>query len=151
MYTLLVLSDSHGYEGTLSNVLMKATSLGKYDAVLHLGDGYYDLEPYEKLLPPIYQVGGNCDYGRGETSLFFRYFGVPIFMAHGHTFHVKQTLTMYQSTARSLKARIALYGHTHIQHLEENNDLMLLNPGAVMDGRFALLHIDGANVKATLY
>ena len=62
---VLVVSDSHGMIGRLGNILMAAEAEGPLDAVIHLGDGYCDLDEFaQNGLPPRYQVAGNCDLGR---------------------------------------------------------------------------------------
>ncbi len=85
---LLILSDSHGYAGELSSVLMKAESMGALDGVIHLGDGYRDLEPYMAYLPPVRRVAGNCDFVYDERELFTRQFGAPLLLSHWHAYHV---------------------------------------------------------------
>ena len=59
---IVVLSDSHGFTGRLSTVLTVAEQSGPIDAILHLGDGYYDLKDLGVDLPPVYHVAGNCDH-----------------------------------------------------------------------------------------
>jgi len=43
-------------------------------------------------------------------------------------------LTALAGAAKDAGARLALFGHTHIQHLEERGGITLLNPGTA--GRF---------------
>lgn len=148
---LLILSDSHGYTGELSNILMKAESMGALDGVIHLGDGYHDLEPYLEHLPPVLRVSGNCDFAWAEKVEFTRQFGAPLLLSHGHLYHVKAGYAEYAAYARSLKARAALFGHTHEPYLLDQDGLLLLNPGAAANGRFAILTIDQKGVRATLY
>ena len=57
-----------------------------------------------------------------------------IFMTHGHIYGVKRDLTALTGAAKDAGAQLALFGHTHIQHMEERDGLTLLNPGAA--GRF---------------
>ena len=60
--------------------------------------------------------------------------GVRIFVTHGHLYGVKRDLTALAGAAKDAGARLALFGHTHIQHLEERGGITLLNPGTA--GRF---------------
>ena len=39
------------------------------------------------------------------------------------------------------KCRAALYGHTHYHKMEWRNGILILNPGAVTDGKYAVLNI----------
>lgn len=148
---LLILSDSHGYAGELSNILMRAESMGPLDGVIHLGDGYRDLESYMDFLPPVVRVAGNCDFCWEEKELFTRQFSAPLLLTHGHTHGVKAGLAEYRLYARRLNARAALFGHTHTPYLSEEDGLLLLNPGAAANGRFALMTLSGNDAKATLY
>ena len=40
---VIVLSDSHGAVGRLNTILTVAEQGGPMDAIIHLGDGYWDL------------------------------------------------------------------------------------------------------------
>ena len=77
-----------------------------------------------------------------------------IFVTHGHLYGVKRDLTALAGAAKDAGARLALFGHTHIQHLEERGGITLLNPGTA--GRFghsgyAVVEIkDGAFSKISL-
>lgn len=147
-----VVSDSHGYEGRLSNVLMRLEEKGPLDALIHLGDGSRDLSRLDVPLPPIHQVAGNCDFFQSGTLAFPIFGGVKFLITHGHVQGVKQGLDGLLCLALENHVQAALYGHTHIQRCENRNGILLLNPGAVMDGHGALLEISrqGA-VNATLY
>ena len=83
----------------------------------------------------FYHVPGNCDFfTSAPPSLTISLDGVRIFLTHGHLFGVKSGLTRLTLEARRVGAQLALFGHTHIQHMEERDGLTLLNPGAA--GRF---------------
>ena len=147
MSRILVLSDSHGYTGALSNIMMHAESMGHFDAAVHLGDGFYDMEPYQTLFPHVFQVPGNCDWRntQEEPELLIRLFAAPFFMCHGHTAHVKYTYSELCEKARRRGAKIALFGHTHVPTLEAQEGLLLLNPGPACEGRFGVLEITDAH------
>ena len=138
-----VLSDSHGFLGRLSTVLMAMEAQGKpIDALLHLGDGYYDLADLETSLPPVYQVAGNCDHFRSDTMEVVTLSNARILLTHGHFQHVREGTDDLLSLAMGEKAQSALYGHTHHQKMEWRNGILLLNPGAVMDGKYAVLTVN---------
>ena len=50
---VIVLSDSHGSVGRLSTILTVAEQGGPIDAILHLGDGYWDLQDLGVDLQPV--------------------------------------------------------------------------------------------------
>ncbi|MBQ6257699.1 MAG: metallophosphoesterase family protein, partial [Clostridia bacterium] len=67
---VIVLSDSHGALGRMNTILTVAEQDGPTDAIIHLGDGYWDLQDLGVELPPVYQVAGNCDHFRNDTLGF---------------------------------------------------------------------------------
>ena len=136
-----VLSDSHGFTGRLSTILMVMEAGGPIDALIHLGDGYDDLRALEVPLPPVYQVAGNCDFFRSDTLDTVCLSGARLLLTHGHRQHVKEGLGDLMSLALRENVHAALIGHTHVQQCRWENGLLLLNPGAVTDGKFAVLTI----------
>ena len=87
---VIVVSDSHGATGRLSTILTVAEQAGPIDAIIHLGDGYYDLRDLEVDLPPVYQVAGNCDLFRSDTLDFVTLSNARILLTHGHYQHVRE-------------------------------------------------------------
>ena len=55
---------------------------------------------------------------------------------------MKQGLGPLLGRAREVGAALAIFGHTHIQTLEGHEGILLLNPGALRDGAFAIVEID---------
>ena len=137
-----VLSDSHGFTGRLSTILMVMEAGGPIDALIHLGDGYYDLRDLGVPLPPVYQVAGNCDHFRTDTMDTVRLAGARILLTHGHRQHVKEGMDGLMELAVRENVHAALFGHTHHQKMQWENGILLLNPGAVTDGKFAILNIN---------
>jgi len=139
---VIVLSDSHGALGRLNTILTVAEQDGPTDAIIHLGDGYWDLRELNFDLPPVHQVAGNCDHFCSDTLDFVTLSGAKILLTHGHYQHVQDSMDDLLELARQEKCHAALYGHTHIQKMEVRNGILILNPGAVKDGRFAVLNIN---------
>ncbi len=141
----LVLSDSHGFLGRLEGILMASEQYGPFDAVIHLGDGCRDLDRFREHLPPVIQVYGNCDalYTTPGTDpvRVEELGGVRTVLTHGHTLYVRSgTDGLYNRALRDGAAAV-LYGHTHRQKLEYRNGVLIMNPGAVEMGRWALLTV----------
>ena len=139
---IVVVSDSHGATGRLSTILMVAEQAGPIGAILHLGDGYWDLKDLEVDLPPVYQVAGNCDHFRSDTLNFVTLSNAKILLTHGHYQHIKEGTDDLLRLAIEEKCHAALYGHTHVQTMKWENGILLLNPGAAQDGRYAVLNIN---------
>ena len=147
---ILVLSDSHGYP--LNNLLMKAESLGRIDAVFHLGDGYRDMDGFLTEFPLLFRVGGNCDFFGGEREELVPLFGKRFFLTHGHAYHVKSTLSLLKSRTCEAEADCVLFGHTHAPHNEYDSGRLYLNPGAACDGRFSILRVEkNGDLYAEMY
>ena len=130
---ILVMSDSHSG----ISFMRRAANAVKPQAIVHLGDHFDDGETIAQEFPHIrvHQVPGNCDAWRmlryEPPVKCYDVCGVRLFMTHGHEHHVKQTLVRLLQDARSMGAKAALYGHTHVAdcHREEDG-LWVLNPGS---------------------
>ena len=149
-----VFSDSHGYAGNM----IAAIELEDPDLCFFLGDGERDIIKVGERFPdlPVYAVRGNCDFRtKLSSSLCCAAGGVTIFATHGHMSDVKYENGFDTLTSQALRAgaRIALFGHTHSQHLSENQGVMLLNPGSAGRGRhpgYAVLTIENGKYRADL-
>ena len=122
----LVLSDSHG---NVDN-MVRAVKLVKPQGIIHLGDGWRDVEELRELFPslPLEQVPGNCDFGRFEAL-------ERVLIAHGHTLGVKTGLLRAQYRALEMNADILLFGHTHVPLVDAASRPMMMNPGSIGDPR----------------
>ena len=137
-----VVSDSHDAVGRLGGLLMAMEAGGPLDAVIHLGDGYHDLDEYRAHLPAVYQVAGNCDWMHCDTEDLLVLSGARILITHGHSYQVRLGLDSLLGQAIEDRAQAALYGHTHVPRCEWRNGILLLNPGAAQDGRYAIRTIN---------
>lgn len=135
----LVFSDSHGRVSPMVN----AVELYRPDVVFHLGDVARDGENLRLACPELtlYQVLGNCDWGRDDypTEGVARLAGKTVLYFHGHTAGVKSGVGQAVDKARAMGADILLFGHTHRPLHARYDGLLAVNPGAIQDGRCALL------------
>lgn len=134
---ILVVSDTHGRWGALYNVIQAHPDA---KVVIHLGDGYADLERIRPSFPDRVMVGvaGNCDIMaasgvRGSDLINIE--GVDIFFTHGHNYRVKSGLTLLEQAARSRGAKICLYGHTHTPDNDVRGGIYIMNPGSIGEPR----------------
>ena len=153
---VVVVADTHiprrakGLPGGLTPQLESA------DLILHAGDllvedVLYELEHYA----PVRAVKGNVDGWdvRLPETLEFEIGGVPVAMVHdsgpkkGRRDRMKQWFPV---------ARVVVFGHSHMPLLEDEDGLMLLNPGSPTERRrapehtFALLRVEGGEVGAEI-
>ena len=138
MFRLGVVSDSHGARAMMELVCPRLKGL---DAVAHLGDGMGDARRVGELTSlPVYAVSGNCDllmeYPEEITHVFS---GVKVLMTHGNLLKVKHSLLRLALRAEEVGAGLALFGHTHEAMAEWNRGVLLVNPGALMNGRYAII------------
>ena len=129
---ILVISDTHR---RIANAVMLIERLNP-DYIYHLGDLCEDCHELESLYPRkvIVAVKGNNDFFDKSypSERCFEIDGKKIFMCHGHKYNVKTSLMALLYKAKELGADIALYGHTHIAHLEEADGVTLMNPGSIL-------------------
>lgn len=134
---VLVVSDSHGRNDLLRKAIGQEAPI---DMLIHAGDIEGDLD---RILGPkreysIHAVCGNMDWGGGlEIAEAFDMGGHKVFLTHGHHYGVHFTMAELRKAAESCGAEVAIFGHTHMPFLEEQNDILLLNPGSVAKPRQA--------------
>lgn len=144
-----VMSDSHGSQ---SNVVSAAWEMKDCAQIIHLGDHSGDAEALQGMTKAtVRAVAGNCDwFTYAPTEEIFDVEGVHVFAAHGHREGVKNGMLHLSLKAQSLGATLVLFGHTHVPCLTEEDGIVFLNPGALRDGRYAIVEIDGKSIKAFL-
>lgn len=148
---ILVMSDSHGWSNLLFDIIDRHNEVRD---VFFLGDGLRDIEDVKYAFGDknFYTVAGNCDFVFAESEGLTELGGKRIFFTHGHMYSVKaqQGFDSLRARADDLKAHIALFGHTHNPFYGFHNGLYLLNPGAVRDGKYALIDINDGKVFPAL-
>lgn len=149
---LLIVSDSHGrWDG-----VQKAVEREVPDAWVHLGDGWRDAERVQEQYPtlPLEQVPGNCDLGRWESAERLCFFGGhPVFLCHGHTLGVKQSLLRASMAAREHGAELLLFGHTHQPLVDFHNGLWVMNPGSIgaFHGTYGVITLDECGIHPAIF
>lgn len=138
--------------------MIAAIELEKPDACFFLGDGERDFDAVKSRYPAMktYSVRGNCDMASFSGSrLITEIDGVRIYATHGHNDDVKweDDFRTLVDNARKAGADIAIFGHTHQQHLSEREGLTLINPGSAGYGSYpsyAVLETDKGTFSAEL-
>lgn len=138
----LVASDSHGDRESLKKAAEKENALSPLDGLLYLGDGLYDLKAVKDLVPVIHSVRGNCDLFGAADEETVTVCGISILLCHGHRWYVKTGTDRLVYRALEVGARAALFGHTHCPKCEWVHGVLLLNPGAMERGQYAVLTMD---------
>ena len=130
--------------------------LGRADLVLHAGDLMDpalldDLAAYA----PLRAVRGNLDPPHLDLpeSLEFEFGGIRVAVIHDSG---RKQGRRARLRRRFPDARVGVFGHSHIPFLEDEDGLMLLNPGSPTDRRrqprhtFGLLRAEEGKVRAEI-
>ena len=127
---VLVISDTHGRTENLDKILPLVKPL---DQLIHLGDVGKDIDYVEVVAEcPCCFVSGNNDfYSTLPRERLIKLNGVPIFLTHGHYYYVNARKDFIRSVAAQRGAKIALFGHTHVPYMEEDETILVANPGSL--------------------
>lgn len=138
---IIVVSDTHGNVYNLRQVLTKYDDAEK---IIFLGDGERDFEYVKSEIAgrELIMVKGNCDFGSDlNTVELLRINDNLVLCMHGHTKSVKYGNEMLIEEARTLGAKLVLYGHTHEQYTDYNDGLYIMNPGSLNNYQFGIIDI----------
>ena len=151
---LIAISDIHGRRGNLFDIVEKHIEEAKYFLCLgdcNSGDDFDDVLAFFGKDLHLITVNGNNDWRSSEPATReFTLEGKRIMLCHGHTFNVKLTYITLLHEAKNRSIDIAFFGHTHEPCCEIENGIHLINPGAVANGRYAIIDIDDNEIKCEL-
>lgn len=147
---VLVLSDSHGHLGLISDALK--LELNNVDIVIHLGDAWFDMKPFIKTIKDsqkeVLIIRGNVDSMREDSTTpfipeieFLEIEGKKIMCTHGHIFAVQDGLDKLKHSAASNGSKIVMFGHTHQPFAKEIDGIFFFNPGPLRDGIYGIVSI----------
>jgi putative phosphoesterase len=131
---LLVLSDTHGNSPFLEAVLRWAGN-DTFDAAVFLGDGIDDLRRAAArtgFSGEWHMVRGNNDYTSSvPEAAVVNCGGRRFFLCHGHRYALYSGNDRLIAAARKMEADVALFGHIHVPSIENEQGLLLVNPGSI--------------------
>lgn len=152
----VVIADTHMPRRAKALPGVLRPHLERADLILHAGD-LMDLSLLDTLASyaPVRAVQGNLDPAddRLPETLEFEFGGVSVAMIHDSGPKKGRRNRMRR---RFPEARVVIFGHSHIPWLEDENGLLLLNPGSPTDKRrqpdhtCALLHVEDEEVRAEM-
>jgi hypothetical protein len=126
-----VVSDSHGNDYTLKQSIENMIA-ANVDVIFHLGDNYYDSQLIELMTNiPLYRIGGNTDFGKGDEEVLTTIDGVKVLACHGHKQRVKNGIENIYYYALEKEVDLVLFGHTHKILWEEYDGIIFVNPGSI--------------------
>ncbi len=127
---VLILSDTHGYNDTMYEVIDREAH---FDMLIHCGDleGAYD-ELRTKVNCTLHVVAGNNDYDPDMDRV--RVFDIGKYKAvltHGHRYRLYSDLSPLFYLAVENHADFVFFGHTHVPMIKEEGPVTLINPGSL--------------------
>ena len=148
----VVIADTHIPRRALPQALIP--HLQRADLILHAGD-LMDPALLDELASyaPVRAVRGNLDPPEADLpqTSEFEFGGAAVAMIHDSGPRRGRRTRMRR---RFPGARVVVFGHSHMPWLEDEDGLLLLNPGSPTDRRrqprhtFALLRAEEGNVRA---
>ncbi|RSL32235.1 metallophosphoesterase [Salibacterium salarium] len=128
----LIISDSHGSEQELEEVIERHRS--SVDAIFHCGDS--ELKQSSSILRHTYPVQGNVDIpGEFPEDRTEEVKGIRVYITHGHLYNIKMTHVPLSYRAEEKGARMACFGHSHVPTAFEENGVIFVNPGSLLQPR----------------
>ena len=127
---VLVISDSHGKNRLMEQVIEKETGL---DRIIHLGDLEGAEDFLEAIAPcPVEMVCGNNDFFTPyPKEKIVEMCGHRIFICHGHYYCVSMGIDRIAAAAKQRGCDMVMFGHTHCPEIETVGDVMVVNPGSI--------------------
>lgn len=137
MNYIVAVSDSHGRREEIRKLL---PVINGADMFIFLGDCTGDIYALKKeITVPVVAVNGNCDAIKVyEDEEIVSWRGHRILAAHGHKYGVKRDLLNITYAAKEKMCDCVLFGHTHEAVTEENDGVLLINPGSIAEPSFSL-------------
>lgn len=146
---VLIVSDTHGRDSGLEKVVEKEAP---FDMLVHCGD----VEGRENFIETLTEgqicmVYGNNDfYTNLPREAIIQIAGKRALVTHGHYYGIERGLERLVNTAKQHDCQIVMFGHIHTPLIEEENGVLLINPGSLalprQDGHqksYAVLTTDG--------
>lgn len=130
-----LISDTHGQ--------LRASALAALEGVeliLHAGDvGDPDILAELGALAPVHAVFGNTDgfevRARTRERVELELEGWRVLVTHGHELGSPNAARLHDAHPH---AQVIVYGHTHVQRIDELPGVLVVNPGAAGPARFRL-------------
>lgn len=147
---ILIVSDTHRRDENLKMIIDK---VGPLDMLIHLGDAEgseHKIEGWVDENCRLEMILGNNDFfsdlDREKEIMIGKY---KALLTHGHYYNVSLGVERLKKEAEARGDQIAMFGHTHRPFLEEQDGIILLNPGSLsyprQDGRkpsYMIMEID---------
>lgn len=149
MKKYLIVSDSHGHNATMREVIKKVSPI---DGLFHCGDMSMSASDLREMAGcQVWCVKGNNDYFEPglEKNTTAQIGTHKVALAHGHQYGVYSGVDRLVYWAKEEGADVVMYGHTHVPELVEVYGITVINPGSISLPRqyghkctFAIMELD---------
>lgn len=137
---ILITSDIHGNTNALNKIKES------YDIHIDAGDSV--IPEHILSIQDIISVRGNCDYySTLPTERLLTYDDKTFLVIHGHQLDVKYGMSKLIEYAKQKQVNYCIYGHTHMQQLTTIDDIVFINPGAVMNKPIEYAIYDNGHIE----
>ena len=155
---VVIVSYTHGSFYELKKIIAAERP---FDVLVHCGDicGELQYALGERRDYHLRAVGGNCDYeGNLPKELVFLLGDYHrVYLSHGDLLNVRRDNRNLVRMAKQNGCDIAMYGHTHVPEVTEEEGVTVINPGSPVRPRggsqpsYAVMEIeDGTGKLAVL-
>ncbi len=128
----LVFSDSHRQTNPMDKAIEKHKDITH---IIHCGDVADDCEYLEMVYGTTHSIcavcGNNDFFSHYPVMRIIKCEGHIIYLTHGHKEHVKSGFYNLKFSAKEKGADMCIFGHTHTQVLENEDGIIILNPGSI--------------------
>ena len=127
---VLVISDTHGRP---DNFRIVSAREEPYDLLIHCGDLEGDEELIRRISGcPCFMVAGNNDFFSSlPPEQEFQILDKKALLTHGHHYYVYMDTAHLYREAMLRRAELVFFGHTHKPLIQEENGILLINPGSL--------------------
>ena len=122
MKKVLIVSDDHGHDQKLENLLKKYPN---FDVYLHAGDS----QNFQSNIYPFLTVKGNNDYYIDNAYRIIKVGSHSIYMVHGHRNFLSDEVMA--QCARNNGCDIFVHGHIHRPYYHEYDGIHIMCPGSL--------------------
>lgn len=145
---LIVVSDVHHDVERLTALL---PVINTADYFVFCGDGINDVMNVRgSIVPPLVCVKGNNDFNTHILERACVTIGDKrVLVVHGHKHDARRGVFSLVSAAKANDCELVLFGHTHERCDGETCGVRLINPGALCNGSYADILINGNDVTCT--
>ena len=127
MSKILIISDTHFMRKP--QLLQFLSQFNDIDYTIHCGDIYIGFK--ENDIPHFSICKGNNDFAEIPSINSITIDNVKFLFTHGHINSYAYKPETLKKLLDQYPADVICFGHTHVPYINEENDVLILNPGSL--------------------